>query len=166
MQTDFLKSVSRALVLVFMVLMPVVVVAQATPSASGTTNSNPSRWDIFVGYSYLSPHGNVSTLVPNGSTITVSYDAVNVGGVASATYFTNRYVGLQGEVGVHEWGGQVPGSNVGSEGNDDGFTTLAGGLVFRYPKGNLTPFAHALAEAALVGGPFYEPNTWGPGVTA
>jgi hypothetical protein len=166
MQTDFVKSVSRVLSLVSLFLIPVVLTAQAGPSARGTTNSNPSRWDIFVGYSYLAPKGSVSTTQPNGVPVTASYDAVNVGGLGSGAYFFNRFVGVQAEYGIHEWGSQKPGSNVGTEGNDDGFQTIGGGIIARFPNGVITPFVHGLVEAALIGGPFYEPNTWGPGLTA
>jgi len=165
MQTDFLKSASRVLAFVSVLMAPAVLAAQASPSAHGTTNSNPSRWDIFIGYSYLAPKGSVSTLAPGGAPVTQSYDAVNLGGVASGAYFFNRFVGLQAEVGVHEWGDQVAGSNIGSDGNDDAFTTVGGGMVFRFPSEHLTPFVHALVEGALVGGPYYEPNKWGPGLT-
>jgi hypothetical protein len=146
--------------------MPVVLSAQATPSAQGTTNSNPSKWDIFLGYSYLSPKGSVTTLNPNNQPVTASYDAVTVGGVGSYAYFFNRYVGVQAELGVHEWGGQTSKSTpIGSEGNDDGFTTLAGGLISRFQLENITPFMHALVGGALIGGPYFEPNKWGPDIT-
>jgi hypothetical protein len=92
---------------------------------------------------------------------------VNVGGIASGAYFFNRYVGAQAELGVHEWGDQSPnGSNIGTRGNDDGFTTVAGGLIFRFPSENITPFVHGLVGGALVGGPYFEPNKWGPMLTA
>jgi hypothetical protein len=140
--------------------------AQAPPSAHGTTNSNPSRWDIFLGYSYLAPSGSVTTLNPNNQTVTGSYDSVNVGGAGSYAYYFNQHVGLQAEVGVHEWGGQTSkGTPIGGEGNDDGFTTVAGGLISRFQMGNITPFMHALVGGALVGGPYFEPNKWGPDIT-
>jgi hypothetical protein len=69
------------------------------------------------------------------------------------------------EFGEHEWGVQAPSSNVGTHGNDDGFITVAGGLILRFPAQNVTPFVHALAGGALVNGPYYEPNTWGPDLT-
>jgi hypothetical protein len=166
MQTDFFKSVSRVLSFVLFLLVPVVLTAQAGPSARGTTNSNPSRWDIFAGYSYLAPHGTVTAMQPDSApSITASYDAVNVGGLGSGAYFFNRFVGIQAEYGIHEWGDQKSGSNVGTEGNDDGFQTVGGGLIARFPNGTITPFVHGLVEAALIGGPDYERNTWGPGLT-
>ncbi|MGB6743825.1 MAG: hypothetical protein WBE38_09210 [Terracidiphilus sp.] len=101
-----------------------------------------------------------------GSTVTASYDAVNLGGLFSGAYFFNRYVGVQAEFGLHEWGTQSPNSNIGTHGNDDGFVTIGGGIIFRFPVGNITPFVHGLVDAAQVGGPYYNPATWGPALTA
>jgi hypothetical protein len=160
------NSALRAFVFASITLMSAGLAAQAPPSAHGTTNSNPSRWDIFLGYSYLAPSGSVTTLNPNNQTVTGSYDSVNVGGAGSYAYYFNQHVGLQAEVGVHEWGGQTSkGTPIGGEGNDDGFTTVAGGLISRFQMGNITPFMHALVGGALVGGPYFEPNKWGPDIT-
>jgi hypothetical protein len=161
------RSIFPILVLIFASLLPASLAAQAVPSAAGTTNSNPSRWDIFIGYSYLYPKGTVNLINPNNQPVTASYDPVNLGGVSSFAYFFNRNVGLQGEVGVHEFGTQTSTSTpLGSQGNDDGFTTVGGGLIARFPMRKITPFIHGLVEGALVGGPYYEPNKWGPGITA
>ena len=46
------------------------------------------------------------------------------------------------------------------------FRRLSGGLILRFPDGNITPFVHGLVGAALVGGPYFEPNKWGPDLTA
>jgi len=163
----FPKSAFPVLLFAGASLMPQVLSGQATAPARGPANPSPSRWDFAIEYSYLNPKGTVSTLNGNGQPVTASYDPVNLGGVASYTYFFNRMVGLQGEVGVHEFGSQVPGSSsVGTQGNDDGFTTVAGGVVFRFPVGAVTPFLHGLGGGALVGGPYFEPNRWGPDVTA
>ncbi len=167
MQSYFLRSVGRVLASISLSLMPVALAAQAAPAARGVTNNDsPSRWDIFVGYSYLAPKGTVQVLQSNGSTAPFSYDAVNVGGLASGTYFFNKFVGFQAEFGVHEWGGpSATGKNPGTEGNDDGFVTVAGGLFVRFPTGNITPFGHGLVGGAMVGGPDHEPNKWGPDLT-
>jgi hypothetical protein len=161
------KLVGRILALVSVgIMLPAAMLGQSAPSAHGASNNLPSRWDIFAGYSYLAPKGTVTTTNPNGNTVTASYDAVNVGGIGSGAYFFNRFVGVQAEFGFHEWGDQVSNaSNIGSHGNDDGFMTIAGGLVARFPDGNITPFVHALAGGALVGGPYFEPNKWGPDIT-
>ena len=166
MQSSVLRSVGRVLASVSVSMLPIALAAQATPGAKGAANDSPSRWDIFAGYSYLAPKGTVQVLQGNGTTAPFSYDAVNVGGLASGSYFFNRFVGVQAEFGVHEWGGPSSnGSNPGTEGNDDGFVTGAGGLIFRFPAGNITPFAHGLVGVAMVGGPDHEPNKWGPDLT-
>jgi hypothetical protein len=120
-----------------------------------------------MGYSYLAPKGTVNTVQPNAAQTPVSanFDAVNAGGLFSGAYFFNRYAGVQVEVGVHQWGVQCCNSNVGTRENDDGFTTVGGGLIFRYPQENFTPFAHALVNADYIGGPYFEPFKWGPGIT-
>jgi hypothetical protein len=90
---------------------------------------------------------------------------VNLGGLVSGSYFFNRFIGVQGEYGIHEWGSEVLGRSVGTHGNDDGFMTIAGGLIARYPEGNITPFAHGLVGTAMVSGPFHQANKWGPALT-
>ena len=164
MQSCVSRTTFQVLALAFAFFVPATLAAQAPASARGTTNSNPSRWDIFIGYSYLSPHGTVN--LDPGRPVSASYDPVNLGEAGSFAYFFNRYFGLQGEVGVHESGSQTSMSTpIGSQSNDDGFTTVAGGIVSRFPVGNITPFMHGLFGGALVGGPYFEPNKWGPDFT-
>ena len=160
------KTLSGVLVLACLAVMPIVMVGQAAPAAKGSTDYSPSRWDIFLGYSYLAPHGTVDTHFTGGTPISADYDAVNVGGLFSGSYFFNKNVGVQAEYGLHEWGTQKAGSNIGTHGNDDGFQTFQGGLIVRFPAGNITPFIHALAGGAVVGGPYYQPNTLGVALTA
>jgi len=139
-------------------LMSASAFAQDKPAAKAPAEPSPSRWDIFVGYSYLAPHGTVDVLLSDGkTTIPVEYKSVNVGEIASGAYYFNKYVGAQVEVGIHEYD---------SDSNNDGFTTAQAGLIFRYPTADITPFVHGLAGGAYVGGPFHEPNTWGPALTA
>jgi hypothetical protein len=158
---------SRFAALAILALAPIALFAQVAPAVKGASNGNTaSKWDIFVGYSYLSPHATVTSTnqVPN---LTGSYDAVTVGEIFSVSYFFNRYVGLQAETGIHEWGSSnsnPPGQN-GTEGNNDGFTTVAGGLVLRYPGAKVTPFAHATFGEALADGPVHNPASWGPSAT-
>ena len=165
MQTPFLKSIGRVLALVLSASLPVAVAAQAASSAKGPTNDSPSKFDIFAGYSYLAPKGTVQVPQPNGSTTAYSYDAVNVGGIASGSYYFNRFVGVQGEFGIHEWGDSSVVSNVGTKGNDDGFTTFSGGMIFRFPSENITPFAHALVGGSYIDGPDHNGFKWGPDLT-
>jgi hypothetical protein len=146
--------------------MPTLLAAQSGPSAKGSSEGSPSRWDIFAGYSYLAPHGTVDTPVVNNGTVAASYDAVNLGGLFSGAYYFNRVVGAQVEFGIHQWGDQNGNDPIGTEGNDDGFTTIAAGMIFRFPTGNITPFVHALVGAADVNGPYFNPAHWGPDLTA
>ncbi len=189
MQTRVLKTVGGVLAFAILALLPVALAAQSAPAAKGSGNQLPSRWDIFAGYSYLAPKGTVTTMVPTTTSVTTSpspdslivgeaesggsdvpvtasYDAVNVGGIVSGAYYFNRFVGVQVEWGLHEWGisNGYP-NNIGAHGNDDGFTTFGGGLIFRYPAGKITYFAHGLVNADYVNGPYFQPNTWGPGLT-
>jgi len=120
-----------------------------------------SRIDIFTGYSYIAPKGNVQTTQPDGTTFTGSPQAVNVGAIASGAYYFNKYVGGQIELGFHP----QTGSN-----NDGGYTTQAG-IIFRFPVQGMTPFVHGLVGAVDWQGPDNPPyttlrSTWGPALTA
>ena len=169
MHLQTLKFLSRVLTLACVAIMPIALSAQDStkPAATGTSADSPSRWDIFAGYSYLAPKGTVQVPQQNGTTIPFNYNAVNVGGLFSGAYFFNKYVGAQAEYGLHEWGSSNPnGGNVGTKGNDDGFQTVSGGIIFRYPTEDLTPFVHGLVGAARVDGPDQNPFRWGPDLTA
>ncbi|HYK36046.1 hypothetical protein [Alloacidobacterium sp.] len=118
-----------------------------------------SRVDVFTGYSYFAPHGTVNTPLPDGTTFSDRYSSVDYGALASVAYYFNRYFGGQFEFGAHP------------DGNNDQFYTYQGGPIFRYPTSEgITPFVHALAGAANVGGPNAEPiavhhTVWGPALT-
>lgn len=165
MQVRGMKSVGRVLALVSVFAMSVAIGAQTSAPAKGAPGSTSSKWDIFMGYSYLSPKGTVTTTTQAGTPVTASYDAVNVGGLVSGAYYFNKYAGVQAELGIHQWGGPSAPSNVGVNGNDDGFTTLGGGIILRYPREDFTAFTHMLVNADEVGGPYFEPNRWGVGLT-
>jgi len=167
MRSRLLKIVGQTVALAALSVIPVAVSAQAAPVANGTSSDQyASKWDIYAGYAYLAPHGTVNVPQVNGSTVPFSYNAVNVGGLFSAARYFNRYVGVQAEFGEHEWGtGSSSGNNVGTHGNNDGFITVGGGLIARFPTGNITPFVHGLVNAARVSGPDHNQATWGPGLT-
>jgi len=133
--------------------------AQDKPAAKPPAEPSPSRWDIFVGYSYLAPHDTVQVPQADGSVLPVSYKAVNIGEIGSVAYYFNKYVGAQIEVASHEDPSSIGGSN------NDGFVTGSAGLIFRYPTADITPFAHALVGGADIDGPDHEPRTWGPALT-
>jgi hypothetical protein len=161
------KFVSRSLAVAILASLPIALGAQdaAKTAPKADAGDSPSRWDIFAGYSYLAPKGTVEVPQTNGTVLPFEYDAVNVGGLFSASYFFNKYVGAQGEFGIHEWGKGNSTGNVGENGNDDGFLTFSGGLIARYPTADITPFVHALIGGARVDGPDHNPFTWGPDLT-
>ncbi len=164
-----LKSLCRTLALASLACAPIALAAQDTakPAPKANPSDYASRWDIFAGYSYLAPKGTVNVPQPNGTTLPFDYNAVNLGGLFSGAYYFNKYVGAQAEYGLHEWGSADPnGSNIGTHGNDDGFQTIGGGPIFRFPMENITPFVHGLVNADRVSGPDKNAATWGPGVTA
>jgi OmpA family len=140
-------------------LMPVALAAQesAKPSTKAPSANSPSKWDIFAGYSYLAPKGD---LVKPGNALGVPPDtakSVDLGAIGSVTrYFTNNF-GVQGEGDYHNM------HNESTPNND--FSGGSGGLVFRFPTEDITPFVHALVGAESVGS-YYYTNKWGVVLTA
>ncbi len=129
--------------------------AQAAPSTAAPMGPNPSRVDVFVGYSYFGTH---SPLNPSG----VQYSSDNYGAIGSGAYFFNKYVGAEGIFVAHP------------DGNNDSLYTASMGPIFRAPMQNFTVFAHGLAGGARLLGPnddspagfSHNPYQWGVGLTA
>ncbi len=129
--------------------------AQTAPSTPAMVGPNPSRVDVFLGYSYFGAHGEVK---PGD----INYSSVNLGAIGSGAYYFNKYVGAE-IVGVSH-----------NDGQNDGLFTASGGLIVRAPMQNFTVFAHGLVGGARLGGPNsedpatieHEPYTWGPTLTA
>jgi outer membrane protein OmpA-like peptidoglycan-associated protein len=126
--------------------------ATTTPAPGGI---NPSRVDIFLGYSYFGAHGRVT---PAG----IPYSSVDRGAIGSGAYYFNKY-----------FGGEVVYTNHPS-GANDGLQGASAGPIFRLPMNHFTLFAHGLAGGVRLGGPNsdvpatfeHEPYTWGVGLTA
>ena len=164
MYSRSIKSLSAVFVIALAALIPVISPAQS--SGKSASAGSLSKWDIFAGYSYLAPKGSVTTPTPSGGTLTGSYKAINVGGLFSGAYFFNKFAGVQVEYGFHEWGTENPnGGYVGTRGNNDGFQTVGGGLIGRFPTDNITPFVHGLVGGADVTGPTSQGPKWGPQLT-
>jgi hypothetical protein len=134
-----------ALIAAFVTTSTLPAAAQATKTAS-TPPPELSRFDLYGGYGYLHPVGSD---IGN-----VQYQPINPGAVVSAAAYFNRYLGVQAE-----------GSFFPSGPNDCVFTAQAG-PIFRYQKNRWVPFAHVLGGGAKVGGPIFQPCTWGWGVTS
>ncbi|ADW69307.1 OmpA family protein [Granulicella tundricola] len=129
--------------------------AQSAPSTTAPVGPNPSRVDIFTGFSYFGAHGQVK---PAG----INYSSINEGAIGSVAYYFNKYVGAEANLVAHP------------DGANDGLYTASGGLIVRAPMQNFTLFAHGLAGASRLVGPNsdnaatfeHEPYTTGVGLTA
>jgi hypothetical protein len=190
MNNRVLKSISWVFALAIAALAPVALVAQDTtkPAAKPTMSdsTSPSRWDIFLGYSYIAPYGTVNTYYTSSETVPTSYVPVNLGAIGSISYFFNKNWGLQAEGDAHPQSANCtylaanqPARNLGAHplviaDYCDPYTTPAanafyggsGGVIYRWPGDRFTPFVHALGGAESVSGPFEQPSTWGWVATA
>ena len=104
-----------------------------------------SRFDIYGGYGYLHP---VNSDINN-----FQYLPINPGAVTSVAGYFTRNLGVQVE------GSFFP------HGPDDCVFTAQAGPIFRIQRGRFVPFVHVLGGGAKVGGPVFQPCTWGWGVT-
>ncbi len=127
--------------------------AQTTPGAAPAppAGPNPSRIDVFLGYSYLGPHG---VLKPQN----IAYKSADIGAIGSGTYWFNKYVGATVEYADH------------SLAKNASYQFASAGLAVRAPMQYFTLFAHGMAGGARVGGPnspnYYNNFQWGPALTA
>jgi hypothetical protein len=118
---------------------------------------NPSRVDIFAGYSYL---GTKSDIKPSQE----QFSSVNVGAMASGAYYISKYFG--GEVAM------MANPDLYGGGQNDAFYGFFAGPIARLPLQNYTLFAHGLAGGVdgvgpnIPGSAGYNPYTWGVGLVA
>ena len=105
--------------------------AQTAPAPVGP---NPSRVDVFTGFSYFGAHGQVKPA-------NLPYSSINEGAAGSVAFYFSKYVGAEVNVMAHP------------SGVNDGLYSAAGGLILRAPMQNFTLFAHGLVGAARLGGP-------------
>jgi hypothetical protein len=128
----------------------------ASVSAQSTLPNapNPSRVDIFAGYSYFGVHGDIQ---PSGE----PFGSADEGAMGSGAYYFNRYIG--GEVAMM----------ASPNGNDDGFYGYYVGPIARLPLQNYTLFVHGLAGGVRGVGPNitgstlgFNPHQWGVGLVA
>ena len=61
MNSSVSKYVSCVFAFAFLAVMPITLAAQVTASATGRApwDKSGSKWNIFVGYSYLAPNGKI-----------------------------------------------------------------------------------------------------------
>ena len=151
-----LRSLGRYLMAACAVGLVAASLSAQTPAApAATSETNPSRVDIFLGYSYFA---TPSKLYPAG----IQYSSINLGVIASGAYYANRYFGGEAIYTNHP------------DGVNDGLSGISVGPIFRYPVDDFTLFGHGLIGVARLGGPNttiaglheVEPYTWGIGLTA
>ncbi|MDR3751459.1 MAG: hypothetical protein P4K94_08245 [Terracidiphilus sp.] len=138
-------------------MIPVSLAAQVTGTTTGkkAASDSPSKWDIFLGYSYLAPKGTVNNL---------TFNAVDLGSIASVSRYFNKHLGVTFEGDEHillpEHG------NVSTLEPQNDFSGGSGGVIYRFPTGNITPFIHGLVGGERVGryGLGYK-DVWGVVVT-
>ena len=128
-----LESLRRVLTLVLLALLPVALAAQAKPAVTPSlADESLSRWDIFLGYSYLAPDGTITGTTP--SEFGRTYGQINLGEIVSVSRYFNRYVGLQAEGDLHQEAENFPlTANNGSFDSNDDFAGASGGVIFRFP---------------------------------
>ena len=143
-------------------LLPLAIAAQnssqpaPSPAKTATSADAPSKWDIFAGFSYLAPHGK---LIDNGTT------QDNAKAIAccvdfSVARFFNKYAGVQAEGDFHKNGG------LHTAVVHNTFSGGSGGLIFRFPTEDITPFVHALVGGESVASNYHPSNKWGIVLTA
>ena len=160
------RYVSCVFALAFVALMPIALAAQVTAAATGRApwDNSPSKWDIFLGYSYLAPNGKIAGTQSGapGST----YGQINLGAIVSGARYFNKNLGVQIEGDEHMQSEDWPvGDNNASYNSNDDFAGGSAGLIYRIPTAHITPFVHALVGAERVGS-IYRADTWGAVVTA
>jgi len=154
------KFARLALALACSGLIPIAVHAQDTakpaPAASsGPSVDAPSRWDIFAGFSYLAPKGDLIKGAQQDSAKAITCCA----DFSIARYF-NKFFGIQAEGDFHKNGG-----NYGAVVHNQ-FNGGSGGLIARFPTEDITPFVHALIGGESVSSTYYPSNQWGVVLTA
>jgi len=146
------RNIGRLLLAACAVSLGVASVSAQSTTAPGEVN--PSRVDIFMGYSYFGAHGQVN---PAG----IRYSSIDEGAMLSGAYYFNKYVGGEVVSAYHP------------DGQNDGMYSVSAGPIFRAPMQNFTLFAHGLVGAANLGGPNsdvpatfeHEPYRWGASLT-
>jgi hypothetical protein len=153
---------SWVIALAFAAAMPLALSAQdSAKPATAAADDSPSKWDIFAGYSYLAPHGTV------GTTDVLTAKSVNYGAILSVARYFNKYVGLQLEADEHINNEAAPPSTGdGSTWSNDDFSGGGGGLIFRFPSADVTPFVHALVGLEYAGTVHSPDDTFGAVLTA
>ena len=158
--------VCRVLALAFAASIPMALAAQdaANQAVKANVDNSVSKWDIFLGYSYLAPNGRIAS-TRSGAPVS-TYGEINWGGILSVSRYFNKNVGVQFEGDAHTQSEDWPaGDNNASYNSNDDFAGGSAGLIYRIPTAHFTPFLHVLGGAERVGS-IYAADSWHPMVTA
>lgn len=154
MHSSYSKSVIHILALALIGIFPIALAAQdaVQPPAKvyadkSAANNAASKWDIFVGFSYLSPR------VASDGFDNFDSTGIRYGAIGSVSRYFNKYVGLQLEGDYHNDNNEDHRTSTDFEGG-------SGGLILRYPTAHFTPFAHFLVGGESAGSYYYK-NQWG-----
>jgi hypothetical protein len=128
--------------------------AQDSAKSQAPSADNPSKYDIFLGYSYLAPHGTVDG---------VTFNAINYGAILSGARYFNKYVGAEAVIDEHYLSPEN--GDITQDQPGDDFEGGSLGLIFRYPTADITPFVHALIGLESAGSYAY-PERYGAVLTA
>src|ERR1700738_5150244 len=88
------RSTRRYVLAACAVSLGVASLSAQTPSTAAPVGPNPSRIDVFLGYTYFGAHGQVK---PAG----INYSSIDLGAIGSGAYYFNKYVGLEGVFTAH-----------------------------------------------------------------
>ena len=104
--------------------------AQTAPSTTAPLGPNPSRIDVFTGYSYFGAHGQ-------DKPVGIQYSSIDEGAIGSGAYYFSKYVGGEINFVAHP------------DGNNDGlYSASAGPDLPGFRCRTFTLFAHGLAGGA------------------
>ena len=130
MSNHSFRNIGRCLVVASMVTLGVASLnAQGGPKiAAPVSGDNLPSYDIFLGYSYFNSHAQLQPF-------NIPYASITTGGTVSGSLFFTRHLGV--ELAFVDHNGT---SDKGSD--NDGFNSISGGGIYRFPISNFTPFAH------------------------
>jgi outer membrane protein OmpA-like peptidoglycan-associated protein len=154
MHSSYSESVKYILALALIGVAPIALAAQdaAKPDVKTYANSTASdnaasKWDIFAGFSYLSPN------VASDGLGNFDNTGIRYGAIGSVSRYFNKYAGVQFEGDYHNDSDEDHRTSSDFEGG-------SGGLILRYPTAHFTPFVHALVGGESAGSYYYQ-NEWG-----
>jgi outer membrane protein OmpA-like peptidoglycan-associated protein len=123
-------------------LLAVVGVLCSVGTLAVAQDQPAPKWELFGGYSFVYPGGDVHGLLPLGVSPVSSRLESNPRGIgASLTYDFNRWFGLTGDISGH-WGSGETGLN--SRIDDAGFYNLSLGPKITFRGAHFSPFLEAL----------------------